>query len=452
MNQALKLEHPITFRWLLRFALPTIASTIVMNIYSTVDGIFVARLVNTDGLSAINITMPLIFLISALGMMFGSGGNALVAKKIGEGKHREAKEDFTLLVLVAFGFSLVLTVLCALFLNPLCRFLGSDDALLPLCRAYMIPILVAIPFAIFGVMFQMSYITVGKANLGLIFSILGGVLNVVLDWLFIAIFHWGIAGAAIATSIGYAVPSVIGVLWFCVKREQALCIVRPKWRLGTILQSCANGSSEMVSILAFSVIAILFNNILMNLSGSDGVASLTIIWYAQELFSGMFRGYITGISSVVSYNLGRRDLARLSRIFRISMWTIAVAGVAVVIASYLGGGAVIAFFAKGNQHVYDVALHGFRIVAISFLLMAYNVFASGWFTALNDGKTSAILSFCRTILFMVVPVLTLPRLLGVDGVWLSLSVGEGLSLLMTIYYFVKFRKMWTAKNSNAEWE
>lgn len=452
MNQALKLEHPITFRWLLRFALPTIASTIVMNIYSTVDGIFVARLVNTDGLSAINITMPLIFLISALGMMFGSGGNALVAKKIGEGKHREAKEDFTLLVLVAFGFSLVLTVLCALFLNPLCRFLGSDDALLPLCRAYMIPVLVAIPFAIFGVMFQMSYITVGKANLGLIFSILGGVLNVVLDWLFIAIFHWGIAGAVIATSIGYAVPSVIGVLWFCVKREQALCIVCPKWRLHTILQSCANGSSEMVSILAFSVIAILFNNILMNLSGSDGVASLTIIWYAQELFSGMFRGYITGISSVVSYNLGRRDLARLSRIFRISMWIIAVAGVAVVIASYLGGGAVIAFFAKGNQHVYDVALHGFRIVAISFLLMAYNVFASGWFTALNDGKTSAILSFCRTILFMVVPVLTLPRLLGVDGVWLSLSVGEGLSLLMTIYYFVKFRKVWTAENSGAELE
>ena len=452
MNQALKLEHPITFRWLLRFALPTIASTIVMNIYSTVDGIFVARLVNTDGLSAINITMPLIFLISALGMMFGSGGNALVAKKIGEGKHREAKEDFTLLVLVAFGFSLVLTVLCALFLNPLCRFLGSDDALLPLCRAYMIPVLVAIPFAIFGVMFQMSYITVGKANLGLIFSILGGVLNVVLDWLFIAIFHWGIAGAAIATSIGYAVPSVIGVLWFCVKRAQVLCIVRPKWRLGTILQSCANGSSEMVSILAFSVIAILFNNILMNLSGSDGVASLTIIWYAQELFSGMFRGYITGISSVVSYNLGRGDRTRLSRAFHISMWTIAVAGVAVVIASYVGGGMVIAFFAKGNQHVYDVALHGFRIVAISFLLMAYNVFASGWFTALNDGKTSAILSFCRTILFMVVPVLTLPRLLGVDGVWLSLSVGEGLSLLMTIYYFVKFRKVWTAENSGAELE
>ena len=345
-----------------------------MNIYSTVDGIFVARWVNTDGLSAINITMPMIFLISALGMMFGSGGNALVAKKIGEGKHREAKEDFSLLVVVAFVFSVVLAVLCFLFLDPLCRFLGSDDALLPLCRAYMIPVLVTIPFAIFGVVFQMSYITVGKANLGLIFSLLGGVLNVVLDWLFIAIFHWGIAGAAIATGIGYAVPSLIGVVWFCVKREQALCIVRPKWRLHTLLQSCANGASEMVGVLAFSVVTILFNNILMNLAGSDGVASLTIIWYAQELFSGMFRGYITGVSSVVSYNLGKGDKERLARAFRISIRIIAVAGVAVVAVSCLAGGAVIGFFAKGNQNVYDVALRGFRIVAVSFILMAYNVF------------------------------------------------------------------------------
>lgn len=445
MNQEMKLEHPITFRWLMLFALPTILSTIIMNIYSSVDGIFVARLVSTDGLSAINITMPLIFLTSALGMMFGSGGNALVAKKIGEGKHREAKEDFSLLLLVAFGFSMLLALLCMAFLNPLCRFLGSDDALLPLCRAYMIPILIGIPFTVFGMVFQMSYITVGKANLGLIFSILGGVINIVLDWVFIAIFHWGIAGAAIATTIGYAVPSLIGVIWFCVKREQALCVVRPKWRLATILHSCANGASEMVSVLAFSVISILFNNILMDISGSDGVASLTIIWYAQELFSGMFRGYITGISSVVSYNLGRQDKARLSKLFRVSVRTIAVAGVAVVAVSYLGGGVVIDFFAKGNQHVYAVALHGFRIVAISFLLMAYNVFASGWFTALNDGKTSAILSFCRTILFMVVPVLVLPRMLGIDGVWLSLGVGEGLSILMTLYYFVKFRAMWTAE-------
>lgn len=183
----------------------------------------------------------------------------------------------------------------------------------------------------------------------------------------------------------------------------------------------------------------------MELDGSDGVASLSIIWYAQGLFGCIFRGYITGISSVVSYNLGRQDKRRLSRLFSISAKTIGVAGIIVTAISYLGGGWVISFFSKGNQMLYDIALHGFRIVAVSFIMMGYNVYSSAWFTALNDGKTSAILSFCRTIVFIVVPVLILPRILDLDGVWLSMSVGEGLSLIMTIYYFIKYKSQWTVQ-------
>ncbi len=438
----MKMEHKINLRWLILFALPTILSSIFANLYSTVDGIFVARWVNTDALSAINITMPMTFLASALGMMFGSGGNALVAKKIGEGKRHEAREDFSLMMAVAFAFSVVLTLLCFIFLNPLCRFLGSDDALLHYCREYMIPVLISLPFAVFGMVFQLSFITVGKAGLGAAFSVMGGVLNMVLDWLFMGVFGWGLAGAAIATSIGYAVPSVVGAIWFCVNRRQVLYVVRPKWRGRTILDSCVNGSSEMVSVLAFSVVTILFNRILMDLGGSDGVASLTIIWYAQGLFGGLFRGYINGISPVVSYNLGRGDKERLSRLFRISIGALGVTSAVVTLVSYLFGGAVIDFFAKGNEHVATIALHGFRIVATSFAMMAYNVFASGWFTALNDGKTSAILSFCRTLIFMVIPVLVLPRLLDMDGVWLSITVGEVLSIAMAIFYFIKYRHIW----------
>ena len=281
-------------------------------------------------------------------------------------------------------------------------------------------------------------------------SVMGGVLNIVPDWLFIAVFHWGLMGAAIATSIGYAVPSVVGAVWFCVNREQALYVVRPKWRLQTILRSCANGLPEMVSVLAFSVVTILFNRILMDLGGTDGVASLTIIGYAQGLFGGLFRGYINGVASVVSYNLGRGDKDRLNKLFRISVWTLGVASLAVTAVSYVFGGAVVDVFAKGNAHVAAVALHGFRIAAVSFLMMAYNIFASGWFTALNDGKTSAILFFCRTIIFMVLPVLVLPRLFGMDGVWYSLAAGEIMSIAMSIYYFLKYRGMWqkpeTAEN------
>lgn len=442
METQVKLEHKVSFGWLIAFALPTILSSIFSSLYSTVDGIFVARWVDTNALSAINITMPMTYLASALGMMFGSGGNALVAKKLGEGKVREAQEDFSLLMAVAFVFSVALSALCFVFLNPLCRFLGSDTALLSYCRQYMIPVLISLPFAVFGMVFQLSFITVGKAGLGAALSVTGGVLNIVLDWLFISVFKWGLSGAAIATSIGYAFPSVTGVIWFCVRRKQILHVVRPKWRIRTIIDSCVNGSSEMVSVLAFSVITILFNRILMRLGGADGVASLSIIWYAQGLFGGLFRGYINGVSSVVSYNLGKKDKKQLSRVFTISMWTLGITGVVVMFASYFAGGAVVGFFAKNNQHVHDIAHYGFRIVATSFPMLAYNVFASGWFTALNDGKTSAILSFCRTVIFMVIPVLILPQILEMTGVWLSITAGEVLSIIMSIYYFRKFRGVW----------
>ena len=438
MGTQVKLEHRINFSWLIMFALPTIVSSVFSSLYTTVDGIFVARLVDTDALSAVNITMPMIMLSSALGMMFGSGGNALVAKKIGEGKHEEAREDFSLLMLTAFIFSLVLSLLCFIFLDPLCRFLGSDDSLLHYCREYMIPLLISVPFVVFGMVFQLSFITVGKAALGSALSIAGGVINILLDWLFISEFDWGLAGAAIATGLGYALPAVAGVILFCVNRKQVLYIVRPKWRLKTITKSSINGSSEMVNMLAFSVIAVLFNRTLMELGGSDGVASLTIILYAQ----GLFRGYINGISPVVSYNLGRGDKRRLSKLFRISMATLGTAAAIVTAISYLFGGAVVGFFAKGNPHVAETALRGFHIVAVSFVMMAYNVFASGWFTALNDGKTSAILSFCRTIIFMVVPVLVLPRIIGIDGVWMSVPAGEIMSIMMGIYYFIRYHDIW----------
>ena len=446
MENQIKLQHKVEVRWLLLFALPTILSSIFSSLYSTVDGIFVARWVDTDALSAINITMPMTYLASALGMMFGSGGNALVSKKLGEGKVREAQEDFSLLMLVAFLFSIVLAGICFLFLNPLCRFLGSDTALLSYCREYMIPVLISLPFAVFGMVFQLSFITVGKAGLGAALSVTGGVLNIVLDWLFISVFHWGLAGAAIATSIGYAFPSITGIIWFCLNRKQILHVVRPKWRVRTIIDSCINGSSEMVSVLAFSVIAILFNRILMSLGGSDGVASLSIIWYAQGLFGGLFRGYVNGISSVVSYNFGRQDKRQLSSLFRISVKTLGIVGLVVMAVSYFAGGFVVDFFAKNNENVRQIAIHGFRIVLTSFPMMAYNIFGSGWFTALNDGKTSAILSFCRTVLFMVIPVLILPRIFEMDGVWMSITVGEVLSILMVIYYFVRYRETWKYTN------
>ena len=327
------------------------------------------------------------------------------------------------------------------------RMLGSSEHLLPMVTDYL---LWFVPSWVFQIWITVPLFVIrldGAPKLAMLCSLITAVINVVLDWLFITVFHWGLAGAAIATSIGYAVQSLVGAVWFCVNRKQVLYIVRPKWRSKSIVDSCINGSSEMVGVLAFSVITILFNRILMDIGGSDGVASLTIIWYAQGLFGGLFRGYISGISSVVSYNLGKGDKLRLSKAFRISVWTLLGTSAVVTAISYIFGGAVVDFFAKGNAHVAQVALHGFRIVAISFAMMAFNVFASGWFTALNDGKTSAILSFCRTMLFMVVPVLILPKFFEMDGVWMALTVGELLSLVMAVFYFIKYRDMWRAPSA-----
>lgn len=437
------LDKPISLGMLIRFALPTILSTVFMSIYTSVDGMFVARLVNTDALSAVNIVMPMVFIASGIGTMFGSGGNALVAKKLGEGKKQEAREDFSLLLVTSFVVSLVVVAICAIFLKPLLNLLGADGKLMPYCVSYMIPVLISMPFAVFGTMLSMSYITVGKARLGLAMSLLGGVLNIALDWFFIAVLDMGLTGAAVATSIGYTVTSLFGVVYFIIDRKNEIYVVKPKWRTATLLKSCTNGSSEMIGVFAGSIVEILFNNILMRLAGADGVASITIMLYVQALFNAVYRGYATGIAPIISYNYGRDDAARLNKIHSISIRLIVVASVVLTAVCVVCAPYLVRFFAGHNDTVYNMALHGFRIFSVSCLLVGVNVYASALFTALNDGRTSAILSFCRAVVFLVVPVIVLSIIIGLDGVWASIPVGELLSLVMGIYYFrkLKFRKL-----------
>ena len=431
------LKQDIHVKMLIKFALPTILSTVFMSIYTSVDGMFVARLVSTDALSAVNIVMPLVFIASGIGTLFGSGGNALIAAKLGEGKNQEAREDFSLLLVVSFIVSLFIVVFCFIFLKPLLVMLGANQKLMDYCVSYMIPVLISMPFAIFGTMLSMSYITISKARLGLLMSVLGGVLNIVLDWLFIAIFHWGIVGAAVATSIGYATTSIIGLAYFAFNRNHDLYIVKPKWRRHTLIKSCTNGSSEMIGVFAGSVVEILFNNILMNLAGANGVASITIMLYVQSLFNAVYRGYAVGIAPVISYNYGASDVQRLKKLHHISMKLIIGASILLTALCILCAPIMVRFFAKNNEVVYSMALHGFRIFSTSCLLVGVNVYASALFTALNDGKTSAILSFCRTVVFLVLPVFILPMFIGIDGVWASIPAGELLSIIMVVYYFRK---------------
>ena len=442
MEQNQALDKNISFKMIIKFSLPTIISMIFMSIYSSVDGVFVSRLVGTNALSSVNIVMPIVLMIMAIGTMFGSGGNALIAKKLGEGKNREAKENFSLLIVVAFIISSLIAVICYIFLNPLLHFLGADDSIIEYCRDYAIPILVLTPVSIFGMIFHMSFITAGKAHFGLIFSVIGGIVNIILDYLFIAVLGMGIRGAALATGIGYSVPSVVGFIYFLFKRNGSIYIIKPKFDIQVILKSCSNGASEMVTSLSNAVVTILLNNILMRLAGSDGVASITIILYTQGLLASAYMGYSFGISPIISYNYGKQDSERLKKIYKISLRTILVASIVTFSASLLFAGPLVNIFTHSGTNVYDMAVRGFRIFSICFLLMGFNGFASAMFTALNNGIVSAILSFFRTLVFIVISALLLPVVIGIDGVWLSIPVAEVLGVLMTIYYFKKMKSVY----------
>lgn len=441
MEQTQALDRNITLGMLTKFSLPTILSTVLMGIYWSVDGIFVSRLVGTDALSAINIVMPIITFSLAIGNMFGAGGNALIAKKLGEGKDHEARQDFALLNVVALFLSLLLSILGLIFLKPLLGILGADEALMGYCRDYAIPILLLIPFSITGTIFQMSFITVGKPKLGLLISLIGGVTNVILDYFFMAVLDLGIMGAAIATSIGYSIPSLVGLIYFLKKRGN-LYLVKPRFNPGVIWKACTNGASEMVTSLSSGMVTIILNNILMRISGADGVASITIILYVQGILASVYFGYASGISPIISYNFGKGDTGRLKSIYGISLKAIMATSVATLIASILFAGPLVSIFAAKGSAVYLMAVSGYRIFSVSVLFMGLNVFSSAWFTALNDGKVSAILAFFRTFIFILATASLLPMFLGISGVWLSKPLAEILATCMTMYYFKKMKNVY----------
>lgn len=441
-NQTQALDKNISFQMLAKFSLPTIASMIFMSIYSTVDGLFVSRLIGTDALSAVTLVMPIVMISLAFGGMIGTGGNALIAKRIGEGKEQEARQNFSLLLLVTLVISIFISIIGLSFLEPILRLLGAEGDLFNLSRQYAIPLLILFPLSMFGMVFQLSFITVGKAHLGFVVSALGGITNIILDFLLIAVFNMGVAGAAIATSIGYSVPSLVGLIYFLLSRKESLFIVKPRFDIGVILKSCSNGASEMVTSLSAGVTSLLVNVILLRMVGSDGVASMAVILYAQTLLSAAFLGYSFGISPIISYNYGKQDVDRLKKIYNISLKSILSVSIFTFVISLLLANPLVSIFLGKGTPVYNMATNGFRIFSLSYLFMGINIFSSAMFTALNNGKVSAILSFFRTMIFIVISLLSLPFILGINGVWLALPIAEFMGICMATYYLRKMKPIY----------
>ena len=424
---------------LLKYALPTILSNLFMNIYSIVDQLFVSNLLGTDALSAVSIAWPLLSITLAVGVMISTGGCALVSNQMGAGDNEKARENFSFFTLFSVVVSAVFCVAGIIFREPILYAMGADDALYPLCEAYAIPIFMLIPFGMVSMVLQMFFVAAGKPSLGFWLSIAGGVTNMVLDYVLIAVIPLGIAGAAYASAAGYILQSVIAVVFFFTNCKGTLYFVRPGFNGKALLKACSNGMSEMVGMLAVTVTMIAMNVILMRLVGSGGVAAAAVILSAQTILSASYGGYIYGISPVVSYHYGAANYDELRKLYRVALKTIAVMSVITFILAFPLAKPIARLFADGSAAVTEMSVRGIFIFAAAFLMMGFNLFASGFFTALNDGKTSAILSLFRTLIFLMLPLLILPELLGVDGVWLSMPAAEVLSILLSVYYFRHFK-------------
>ena len=425
---------------LLKFAFPSMIMMIFTSFYTMVDGIFVSRFIGTNALSAVNIVFPLCNIIIAIGVMLGTGGSAVIATKLGENRIREAKENFSLITIFGVILGLIVLILCFIFIEPILKMLGASETLYTLCYEYATVYLMFAPLSVIQLLFQYLYVTAGKPTMGLIVTIIGGVTNAILDYLFIAVLGFGVKGAAFSTGIGIAIPAIYGLVYFSLYRKGSCNLVKPKMDKRALLDSCSNGASEMVTNIALSVVTILFNIIMMRLLGEDGVAAITIMLYAQFFLSSIFMGFSMGVAPIISYNYGSRNFNQIKKVLKYSITFILVCSIICCIVAIAFSPIIITIFAQKGTNVYNIAMEGFKLFSISFLFAGINIFTSALFTALSNGKVSAIIAFMRTFVFITAGLISLPLIFGVDGVWLSITASELVSTIMCLIFILAYRK------------
>ena len=433
----IQLSEHFTYKKLLRFVLPSIVMMIFTSIYGVVDGLFVSNYVGKTAFAAVNLIMPFLMAISALGFMIGTGGSAIVAKTLGEGKKKQANEYFSMLVYLTLIGGIVLSALGILFSPLIARGLGADGALLTNCVLYARITLLSMPAFMLQNVFQSFFVTAEKPHLGFAFTVAAGVTNMVLDVVLVGMLHGGVEGAAIATFISQAVGGVLPVFYFLNKRStSSIHLGRAQWNGGVIRSACINGSSELMTNLSMSLVNILYNYQLLRFAGENGVAAYGVIMYAAFLFVAVFVGYAVGSAPIVSYHYGARNHAELNNLYSKSLRLIGVIAVVMTALSMLVIPYVARIFVGYDAELLALTSHAFRVYALNFFLMGFNVYGSSFFTALGDGVTSALISFLRTLLFQLLALILLPLVLGIEGVWLAVTAAEAGALCVTVLMFV----------------
>ena len=441
MQKELVYQKPVTTKNVLRFAVPTIVMTVFMSFYTMVDGLFVSNLIGTQALSAINLAMPIISLVTAVSTMLATGGSAVIMRKMGAGRQQEAHEDFTCLILVNILVGVVMCGLGYVLLDGLLHILAVSAEVQQYCQIYLrCYLLFTVPILLMD-NFMLYMIAADMAMLSLVCSVAGGVLNIVLDYVFIALLHWGIAGAAIATGLGYMVTALGGTVVFFQKKN-LLHFRRPVLRWRVLCSAVTNGCSELATSLVTGIVTLLFNWTMLHYVGEDGVAAITIIMYVLMFTSSLYMGYAYGVAPMISFYYGAQNHQKLHQLIDLSMKLIAVVSVATVAVSLLITKPLVGVFASPENPVYALAVTGNRFCSLALLFIGWNIFISGMFTALSNGLVSAVLAFSRSFVFMVITMIALPLVLGITGIWLATPAAEAMALALSAVTFLRYQKQY----------
>ncbi len=410
-----------------------------MSFYTMVDGLFVSNLIGTNALSAINLTAPIIQLVTAISTMLATGGSAVIMKKMGEQKTEEAREDFTFLILVNVIVGIVMCIVGYLIMDSIFAGMNLSADVEAYCIKYLSRYLIfTVPILLMN-NFTLYMIASEKANLSLICSVIGGVLNMVLDYVFIAVFDMGISGTAIATGLGYSVTAVVGLFIFSQKKS-LLHFKKSVFRFKVLINAATNGCSEMATALVTGIITMMFNWTMLHYVGENGVAAVTIIMYVLMFASSLYTGYSYGVAPMISYYYGEQNHQKLKKLVMVSLKVITGISFITVIASFMLTKPLVSVFARPDNPVYDLAVTGNRICTIALFFIGFNIFSSGMFTALSNGVISAVLAFSRSFVFMLIMMLVLPLILGVNGIWLATPAAELMALTLSVFMFLRYRK------------
>ena len=435
----IQLSEHFTFKKLLRFVLPSIVMMIFTSIYSVVDGLFVSNFAGKTALAAINLIVPLLMGLSALGFMIGTGGSAIVAKTLGEGKKKEANEYFSMLIYITAAGGIVLSIIGAFLTPTIASMLGAKGQLLSNCTMYARISFISMPAFMLQNVFQSFFVAAEKPKLGLGVIVASGVTNIILDALFGGAFGFGLAGAAAATVCGELLGGIIPIIYFSRKNSSLLRLCKTRINISVFIKTCVNGSSELMTNLSSSIVNSLYNVQLMKFAGENGVAAYGTIMYVNFIFVAIFFGYSIGSAPLISFNYGAGNHDELKNLFKKSMTLVTVWGILLAVISQIIAMPLARLFVGYDNELLAMTQEGFRIYCLVYLINGFNIFGSAFFTSLNNGIISAIISFLRTLVFQIVSVIILPIIFGIKGIWFAVIVAEMFTLCFTAAFLIKQR-------------